>query len=257
MIQRFGYSATARRTLSLTFDDGPDPVYTPKLLNVLARNHVPATFFVTGQMAAKNPQLVSREIREGHAVGNHSLTHVDVSTAPGWRTREELVVTDHVLRAITGHYSSYFRLPYEGNDEESTQETLNGLLRAQQWGYLVVSHDFDTEDWEYASSAWAEHPAASPDDAILTVLMHDGGGSGRQATIDYVARLIPAARKAGYVFQTMPQVQPWMQAATGKITPSVWIGSTSSSSRRSTPGLMRRFARCSSTHWWRWSDSRI
>jgi len=118
VIQRFGYSAAARRTLSLTFDDGPDPVYTPKLLNVLARYHVPATFFVTGQMAAKNPQLVSREVREGHAVGNHSLTHVDVSSAPGWRTREELVVTDHVLRAITGRYSGYCRLPYEGNDEE-------------------------------------------------------------------------------------------------------------------------------------------
>jgi len=223
VIQRFGYSATARRTLSLTFDDGPDPVYTPKLLNVLARNHVPATFFVTGQMAAKNPQLVSREIREGHAVGNHSLTHVDVSTAPGWRTREELVVTDHVLRAITGHYSSYFRLPYEGNDEESTQETLNGLLRAQQWGYLVVSHDFDTEDWEYALHPHGPNIPLPPlDGRNLTVLMHDGGGSGRQATIDYVARLIPAARQAGYVFQTMPQVQPWMQAATGKITPSVW-----------------------------------
>ena len=140
-----------------------------------------------------------------------------------WRTREELVVTDHVLRAITGHYSSYFRLPYEGNDEESTQETLNGLLRAQQWGYLVVSHDFDTEDWEYALHPHGPNIPLPPlDGRNLTVLMHDGGGSGRQATIDYVARLIPAARKAGYVFQTMPQVQPWMQAATGKITPSVW-----------------------------------
>ena len=223
VIQRFGYSAVARRTLSLTFDDGPDPVYTPKLLNLLARYHVPATFFVTGQMAAKNPQLVSREAREGHAVGNHSLTHVDVSSAPAWRTREELVITDHILRAITGHYSSYFRLPYEGNDEESTQATLSGLLRAQQWGYLVVSHDFDTEDWQYAlHPRGANIPLPPLDGRNLTVLMHDGGGSGRQLTIDYVAKLIPAAIKAGYVFQTMPQVQPWMQAATGKVTPSVW-----------------------------------
>ena len=223
VIQRFGYSATAKRTMSLTFDDGPDPTYTPKLLNLLAKYHVPATFFVTGKMAAKNPQLVRREVREGHAVGNHSLTHVDVSTASAWRSREEMVITDHVLRAITGHYSSYFRLPYEGDDEASIQATLNGLLRAQRWGYLVVSHDFDTEDWQYALHPHGPQIPMPPlDGRNLTVLMHDGGGSGRQGTIDYVAKLIPAAKKAGYVFQTMPQVQPWMQAASGKAKPSVW-----------------------------------
>lgn len=222
VIQRFGYSATARRTISLTFDDGPDPHYTPKLLDVLARYHVPATFFVIGKMAAKYPQLVRREVREGHAVGNHSLTHPDLSTTPGWRTREELVVTDHVLRAITGRYASYVRLPYEGDDTASTQATLPAVLAAQRWGYLVVSHDFDTEDWQHDA-----HPKGPPiplpplDGRNLTLLMHDGGGAGRQRTIDYVARLIPAARKAGYVFQTMPQVQPWLRAASGKITPSL------------------------------------
>ena len=223
VIQRFGYSATAKRTMSLTFDDGPDPTYTPKLLNLLAKYHVPATFFVTGKMAVKNPQLVRREVREGHAVGNHSLTHTDVSTASAWRTRDEMVITDHVLRAITGHYSSYFRLPYEGDDEASIQATLNGLLRAQRWGYLVVSHDFDTEDWQYALHPHGPQIPMPPlDGRNLTVLMHDGEGSGRQSTIDYVAKLIPAAMKAGYVFQTMPQVQPLTQAASGKVKPSVW-----------------------------------
>jgi cellulose synthase/poly-beta-1,6-N-acetylglucosamine synthase-like glycosyltransferase/peptidoglycan/xylan/chitin deacetylase (PgdA/CDA1 family) len=222
VIQRFGYSATARRTISRTFDDGPDPRFTPKLLDLLARYHVPATFFVIGKMAAKYPHLVRREVREGHAVGNHSLTHADLSTTPAWRAREELVVTDHELRAITGRYASYVRLPYEGDDEASAQATLSAVLAAQRWGYLVVSHDFDTEDWQHD-----EHPNGPPiplpplDGRNLTLLMHDGGGSGRQRTIDYVASLIPAARQAGYVFQTMPQVQPWMRAASGKVTPSL------------------------------------
>ena len=87
MIQRFGYSATATKTISLTFDDGPDPKYTPELLDVLAKAHAPATFFVTGQMIARYPSIIAREAREGHAVANHSLTDVDISAAPGWRAR--------------------------------------------------------------------------------------------------------------------------------------------------------------------------
>ena len=223
VIQRFGYSATARRTMSLTFDDGPDPVYTRRVLDVLAQYHVPATFFVVGKMAAKYPALVRREVREGHAVGNHSLTHPDITTASAWRTREELVVTDHELRAITGRYASYVRLPYEGDDKQSIQESINAILRAQQWGYLVVGHDFDTEDWQYDERPHgAQIPLPTLDGSNRTLLLHDGGGRSRQATVDYLARLIPAALKAGYVFQSMPQVQPWLRAKTGKITPSIW-----------------------------------
>ena len=81
-IQRFGYSATAQRTISLTFDDGPDPKWTPELLDVLSKAHVPATFFATGTMIAGHPKIFEREVRDGHAVGNHSLTHIDVADAP-------------------------------------------------------------------------------------------------------------------------------------------------------------------------------
>ena len=101
VIQRFGYSSAARKTIALTFDDGPDPVYTRKLLDVLAREKVPATFFITGTNVARHSDLIAREVREGHAVANHSLTHVDVSEATALRTRAELVATDRVLRAVT------------------------------------------------------------------------------------------------------------------------------------------------------------
>jgi hypothetical protein len=87
VIQRFGYSDTAQRTISLTFDDGPDLKWTPELLNLLSAEGVPATFFATGTMIARNPEILQREVREGHAVANHSLTHVDVSTTSNWRAR--------------------------------------------------------------------------------------------------------------------------------------------------------------------------
>ena len=114
VIQRFGYSETAQRTISLTFDDGPDLKWTPELLDLLSAEKVPATFFATGTMIARNPEIFQREVREGHAVANHSLTHVDVSNTPDWRARLELTVTDHVIRAVTGKEVGYFRLPYEG-----------------------------------------------------------------------------------------------------------------------------------------------
>jgi len=110
-IQRYGYSPTVSRTISLTFDDGPDPVWTPELLNLLSANKVPATFFSTATMIAKYPELFEREVREGHAVANHSLTHVDVSTTNETRARIEIVASDRVIRAATGRAVGYFGCP--------------------------------------------------------------------------------------------------------------------------------------------------
>lgn len=223
VIQQFGYSAAAKKTISLTFDDGPDPKYTLELLDVLSKAHVPATFFVIGKKVAAYPEIVAREVREGHAVGNHSLTHIDVSDTAAWRARAEFVVTDRVLRAVTHREVAYVRLPYEGGDQGSAQAEIDGLLRAQRWGYLVVSHDFDTDDWAYeAHSRQGLIPLPPLNGQNVTVLMHDSGGP-RQMTVDYVKnQLIPFAKSKGYTFQTMPQVQPWLAERTHTVVPSVW-----------------------------------
>jgi peptidoglycan-N-acetylglucosamine deacetylase len=109
VIQRFGYSDAAQRTISLTFDDGPDVKWTPELLNLLSAEKVPATFFATGTMIARNPEIFQREVREGHAVANHSLTHADVSTTSSWRARLELTITDS--RHSGGHREGGGLLP--------------------------------------------------------------------------------------------------------------------------------------------------
>ncbi len=222
-IERYGYSATAKRTISLTFDDGPDPVWTPELLDLLSENHVPATFFTTATMIAKYPELFQREVREGHAVANHSLTHIDVSSTSSARARVEMVLADRVIRAVTGREVAYFRLPYEGSDEASTQRTIDGILRAQRFGYLVTSHDFDTDDWRYAAGQrLGAIPLPPLDGRNVTMLLHDGGGSGREMTVDYVRRLIPYAKAHGYTFQTMPQVQPDLAARVTSVQPDLW-----------------------------------
>ena len=223
VIQRFGYSDSAQRTISLTFDDGPDLKWTPELLDLLSAEKVPATFFATGTMIARNPEIFQREVREGHAVANHSLTHVDVSTTSNWRARLELTVTDHVIRAVTGKEVGYFRLPYEGDDEQSTRAAIEGLLRSQRYGYLVASHDYDSDDWRYAShELTGEMPLPELRGQNITVLLHDGGGPGREMTIDYVRKLISHAKSQGYTFTTMPDVNPWIADRVFDIKPTIW-----------------------------------
>src|SRR4051794_12442471 len=227
VIQRYGYAAGSARTISLTFDDGPHPISTPRLLDVLSAERVPATFFVTGSMAVQHPELIQRIVREGHAVGNHTLTHADVNEVGAFRAREELVQADRILRSLTSRATTSFRLPYGGTTSEEVSRNTLGILRAQQLGYHLSSYDFETLDWSYGSRTAkadaADIPLPEFDGRNITVLMHDGGADNRAATVEYVkTRLIPAARAAGYTFQTMPQIQPDLRDSTHAITPSIW-----------------------------------
>jgi peptidoglycan-N-acetylglucosamine deacetylase len=231
VIQRFGYSATATKTISMTFDDGPDSKITPELLNVLSANRTPATFFVTGQNAAAHPEIVDRMVREGHAVGVHTLTHPDVANEPAWREHVELVATSRVLRAITGQQAGYWRIPYDGgDDDESQQAGIDGILRAQRAGYLLASHDFNTDDWQHDADPLGnvdDIPMPDLDSGVnYTMLMHDAGGPNRTRTVEYVKKLIPYAKAHGYTFQTMPQVQPELAASIHSVTPTVWDHAT-------------------------------
>jgi peptidoglycan-N-acetylglucosamine deacetylase len=222
-IQRYGYSESAHKTISLTFDDGPNPVWTPRLLDLLSANEVPATFFVTGEQMVRYPEVMRRMAREGFAIGNHSLSHIDFNETTQFRTQVEVAVTDRIMRAGTGRYASYVRLPYEGDDEQTMRAFLRGMLRTQQLGYVVASHDFDSLDWAYESGRMTGEIPLPPlgEQDNITVLLHDAGGN-RAQTLAYVEKLITAARAAGYTFHTMPQVQPELQARTGTVQPTVW-----------------------------------
>src|ERR1019366_1727590 len=105
----------------MTFADGPDAKVTPLLLNVLSADKAPATFFVIGKNAAANPAIVARMVREGFAVGNHTMTPPDLAPLPAWRERAELVAPDRPLGTIPGQQTSLWRMPYLGNDVLSQQ----------------------------------------------------------------------------------------------------------------------------------------
>lgn len=222
VLQRYGYAPGVTRTISLTFDDGPSPVYTPALLDLLSRGHVPVTFFDMGKAMVTYPELTEREVREGHLVANHTMTHPNVSEVWTWRAKAELVSTDRTIRAITGTQTPLIRLPYESDDDTYTQESLQGILAAQRLGYVVASHDFDSLDWLHATDPrmGGTIPLPPLDGRNLTVLLHDGGDD-RHLTVPYVERLITAAKAAGYTFTTMGTAQRGVIPESGPMTVSI------------------------------------
>lgn len=217
VVQRYGYGGGTRR-IALTFDDGPDPVWTPKVLDVLARHGVRGTFFVTGRAAATSPELLRRIVAEGHALGNHSVSHQNLSAVPGWRTRFEISGNAAVLARLSGQAVEIVRPPYDGGIGGAVGDEAKAILWAQRLGYQVASYDHDTHDWAYGGGSGDSAPIAgslprsipvpSLDGRDLTVLLHDSGGD-RAHTVEYLDRvLIPAARRAGYTFATVPQANP-------------------------------------------------
>ena len=98
----------------LTFDDGPDAEFTAQILDILAREHVPATFFVIGERVVKNPEVLQTDRPRGHMVGNHTMTHLDFDTQTDFRNQEEIVATDRIIRAEAGYATPLFRIPTGG-----------------------------------------------------------------------------------------------------------------------------------------------
>jgi biofilm PGA synthesis N-glycosyltransferase PgaC len=196
-MERFGQLPDGQ--LMLTFDDGPDATYTGEILDVLSAEGVPATFFNVGTNVVGQPDLFRRIVREGHMVGNHTMTHT-TAWDDDLRNREELIGTDRAMRSVGSYATRLFRLPTGDPDNKALP-----ILEAQQLGYLHVDFDYDTHDWEAAPGETVELPALDGEGHI--VLMHDGGGD-RTATVTALKELITEAKSQGYTFSTLAPVLP-------------------------------------------------
>ncbi len=172
-------TALQHGTVALTFDDGPDPRWTPRILDILGRYHARATFFVIGSQAAQHPELVRRMYAEGHEVANHTYTHsADLEGAPAWRFSLELSMTQRVIEASTGHSATLFRYPYSDSLADPEQRD-QSLYEVAQQGYQVAGTAVSTADWKRPGPALITSLAlANPDGQ--TVLLHDGGGDRSQ-----------------------------------------------------------------------------
>ncbi|MGW6705568.1 bifunctional polysaccharide deacetylase/glycosyltransferase family 2 protein [Streptomyces sp. NPDC054956] len=190
------------RTIVLSFDDGPDPEWTPKLLDTLKARGVHASFFITGAMAAHHPDLVRRMVAEGHEIGLHTFTHPDLSLQTQGRLTFELGQTQLALAGVTGMHSTLFRPPYSSKASAVDDWTWPVVKEVGARGYLTTFIDTDTEDWKRPGvDAIVENALPKEPGKGAVVLMHDAGGD-RSQTVEAVGRLIDVLEKKNYRFAT-------------------------------------------------------
>jgi len=199
----------------LTFDDGPDPNWTPKILDILKTENVKATFFIVGQNGQANPGLIKRIYSEGHEIGNHSFTHPNLGEVPRQITDLEVNATQRLIESLTGHSTRLFRAPYFGDAEPRTSDEIEPTIQAQDLGYISVGLHLDPDDWKLKNDDGSPHTADQMVDEVIkqaaiktaeergeVVLMHDSGGD-RSATIEALPKIIHELRARGYEFTTL------------------------------------------------------
>jgi len=209
-VDRTGYRA---RQIALTFDDGPDPTWTPQVLDVLKREHVPGTFFIVGENALTQRSLLQRMVAEGHEVGSHTYTHPNLATASAGQVYFELNANQRLFQAFTGRSLRLFRAPYFGDAEPTTADEIIPALQAQERGYVSVGLHVDPGDWKRpgvqaiidetiarVTSAPANcNTDSNADCSRNIVLLHDAGGN-RAQTVAALPMIIDRLRALGYSF---------------------------------------------------------
>ena len=197
------------RRIALTFDDGPNPTWTPKIAAILLAQHVPATFFEVGSQVVRYPGVTRMLHRNGFELGDHTFTHADLSRLPSWEAALQISLTESAISGITGIRPRLVRPPYSSTTEAVTP------LDSRAWGALAASGhvialaNYDTQDWERPGvSTIVSNVLSEP--AIRhgvggIVLMHDAGGD-RSQTVAALPSLIAALRARGFSFVTVSQI---------------------------------------------------
>jgi len=202
---RVGLYGASPNQVAITFDDGPDPEWTPKILDILKREHAPATFFLIGNQADRFSSITSRIYDEGHEIGNHTFTHPDISDLSSTVAKLELNLTESLFASRLGIRTILFRPPYSIDAEPDTEDEVRPLEVTESMGYLTISDKIDPNDWRAIYSAdqltsfvAKNLPPCSPTNRNCgnILLLHDGGGD-RSQTVRALPMIIAAIRAQG------------------------------------------------------------
>jgi cellulose synthase/poly-beta-1,6-N-acetylglucosamine synthase-like glycosyltransferase/spore germination protein YaaH/peptidoglycan/xylan/chitin deacetylase (PgdA/CDA1 family) len=204
-VGRYGYSPNK---VAITFDDGPDPEWTPKILDVLKQKNAKATFFLIGIQTDKFSGIAKRINNEGHTIGNHTFTHPDVSNISTAYMKLELNLTERLFGSLMGVRATLMRPPYAIDEEPDTADQVRPLEIPQEMGYITVGNRIDPNDWsnnprrsaEQITSYVLSHlPPCRQEDLRCgnIILMHDGGGD-RAETVRALPMIIDGVRARGY-----------------------------------------------------------
>ena len=203
-IQQMG---AAPHKVALTFDDGPDPEWTPKILDILKQKQAPAAFFVIGEPGNEYTDVVKREYALGNEVGNHTFTHNDIENLTKPELQLELNTTELLLESELGVKTTLFRPPYGIDHQPETANEIQSLPIPQSMGYIIIGARVDPHDWGEPNGG-APPPAGTIVQRVLSdveankgniILMHDGGGD-RSHTVAALPQVIDGLRAKGYEF---------------------------------------------------------
>jgi len=222
-VQYYGYHPNE---VALSFDDGPDPHWTPRILDILEQKHCTGTFLIIGEEALENVGLIRREVRDGDEIGNHTYTHPDISEIPLARLDLEIKLTERLFASKLGVQPLYFRPPYDIDEEPDTDDQAAPIVHIQQDGFTIIGNKIDTNDWderihktpqEITQSVLDQltHNKNKPQFQGSIILLHDGGGN-RLATVAALPFLIDALRAHGY---TIVPVSHLMGKTTAEVMP--------------------------------------
>jgi cellulose synthase/poly-beta-1,6-N-acetylglucosamine synthase-like glycosyltransferase/peptidoglycan/xylan/chitin deacetylase (PgdA/CDA1 family)/spore germination protein YaaH len=208
IMSRTGGQPANRHKVALTFDDGPDPRWTPAILDTLASRGVKGTFFLVGQNVDTHQGLVQRIFREGHEIGNHTYTHPNLALTAPRLAQVEIDATASLLQAVLNRNVAFFRPPYFGDAEPTTDDELIPVGIASRRNYWTIGLHVDGDDWKQISAdsivklvlVRREEPNAinslAQDSARNIILLHDSGGD-RHNTVAALGPLIDSLRARG------------------------------------------------------------
>jgi len=182
--------------VAMTFDDGPSPLTTPRLLDILKQRNIKATFFMIGQNAERNPEIVKRILAEGHEIGNHSWTHPQLSKLSDERVTEEITKTQDAIKNACGYTPILLRPPY-GAITSRQKEWIE-----KQFGLSVIMWSVDPFDWKRPGASVIEQRILAGARPGAIILSHDI----HKQTVDAMPATLDALAQKGYKFVTVSQL---------------------------------------------------
>ncbi|WNR46597.1 polysaccharide deacetylase family protein [Paenibacillus roseipurpureus] len=193
--------SSQEKKVALTFDDGPDTRFTPKVLDALKANGVKATFFVLGSMAYTHPDIIKRIVNEGHVIGNHSYSHENLPKLSADKFQNQIVSTESILQGMIGYAPKLIRPPYGAINEEQVRWIADHH-------YLIVNWNVDSLDWKSLKAEQVLHNIMQQTKPGSIILQHSGGADSQDlsGTVQAISPLISKLKAAGYTFVTVPEL---------------------------------------------------
>lgn len=201
-VEKYNYAFSGpynKGEIALTFDDGPDPVFTPMILDKLRKYGVKATFFLLGTNMERFPEIVRRISAEGHVIANHSYSHVDLTQVSEEEYHNQIRKSDEIIENLVGYKPKFFRPPYGTINE-------NQLQWATEQGIMVTQWSIDTLDWQGLSAETITQTVTSNMLPGSIILQHNAPGVPLQGSVDALDQIIPQLQGKDVRFVTLPEM---------------------------------------------------